>query len=320
VPGALAAPHSVAAWAADRDGSQLLGLDAGLHVELCIELPWPVAVEARTDGGAWVASAVDGDPLGDHELVHLDAWGAERARRRLAPLLDLAVIDGRDALAVDWPSGALGSTERAARIAGDGALVAWAEIPDARAAAGRGDQVLVGTETGRLVLTELQGPLLVPLLERELGWPIADLAPAEAPGGAPAAPGAPGAPDADGGWWVLDAGSGGRLTRLGPDLATLWEVASGLHLQHLAPVPASEQVWLADTTAALARRYGPAGALELALTELAFGGFGQGAGLPGGGVWLAAPGAILSYDGAGAAQPGQGGFEFLVDLARVPGR
>ena len=138
------------------------------------------------------------------------------------------------------------------------------------------------------------------------------------------------APVADG-WWCLDVTQGGRLVRLGPDLSERWSVAVAIQPLHLVPVPGEERVWLASATQPHARRYGPGGQLELDLEDLPLSGLDRGLAWgvrpasPGrrgprasGGVLLVAPGALLHLDAAGQLAPGQGGFDYLVDVAGRP--
>ena len=85
----------------------------------------------------------------------------------------------------------------------------------------------------------------------------------------------------------------------------------------LAHVPDAEQVWVVSTVAPLARCYGPGGVLATVVGDLPLSGLDRALGLEGGGALLVAPGALLELDRHGEIQNSQGGFDFLVDLARV---
>jgi hypothetical protein len=112
------------------------------------------------------------------------------------------------------------------------------------------------------------------------------------------------------------AGGGSELVRLGPDLGLRWQVALPVSARHLAAVAGVERVWIVDTSAARVLRYGPGGALELDRAGLPLAGLDRALPWIDGGVLLPAPGAILHLDARGHLAPGQGGFNFLVDLAR----
>lgn len=287
-------------WVADRDGHRVVALSEDLHPTACAELRWPVDVASRADRGAWALSAREGSPLKAHELVRLSAGGAIVASVPLGAVLDLAALDGGDALVLEWAAPAAGGS-RVLRVAADGAVSLLGQVAGALTLAGTADRVLVAGEGGRAVLLSAQpggGVLGRALLDGEIG----DVAPGPAGEG----------------WWALDVTGGARLLRLDRDLAPRWIQPVGLHALHLAPHAEEERVWIADTTQPLARRYGPGGALELEVPEVALSGLDRGASEDGGGVLLTAPGAVLRLDALGAPLPAQGGFQFLVDLDRVP--
>ncbi|MFM7298918.1 MAG: hypothetical protein ACKO4Q_17065, partial [Planctomycetota bacterium] len=218
----------------------------------------------------------------------------------LGPVLDLEAVEGGQGsvLAVELASGG----ERAVvRIGADGALATLERSVDAFCAAGAWGCTLVGSERGEL---RLFGPDGQRLLRRSLGGVISDVAPGPEPGC----------------WWVLDAagGAGGtRLALLGRDLSSRWEAAAGVAALTLAPQRGAERVWLCDGEGALARRFGPGGAVELAHIGLAHSGASRASCGSDGVAWIAAPGALLCLDGSGARWPGQGGYGFLVDVERV---
>ena len=73
-------PARVAVWLSDRDGDQVYGLDRELLVVSSVALRAPIEVEARADGGAWIVSSIDADPLGPHRLLRLLHDGRLAAR------------------------------------------------------------------------------------------------------------------------------------------------------------------------------------------------------------------------------------------------
>lgn len=287
----------MALWATDRDGDRVLGLGPDLLLQRALDLPAPTEIEARRDGGAWVLSAEGGGPLGPHRLLRLDAQATPLASTGIGAPLDLAAVDGEDALVTELAAGGLG---RLSRVTADGSTQVLVEEPGLACAAGRGSQALAGTSGGEVLLIALPGGAV--LARRALGGPIGDVAPG------------PGA----GEWWALDVGGQPRLHLLAADLAPKWSASSGLRALHLVEVPGEERVWLADTTESRLRRYGPGGVLEIDRYDLRLSGLDRGTSWIGGGLLCVAPGALLHLDVQGRPAPGQGGFRFLVDAARVP--
>ncbi len=289
-------PGPVELWVVDRDGGALIGLDSELFVARRAAIPSPIEVEARPGGGAWVASALDGSPRGRHELIAFDAELRIEARIASDRVLDLAILDD-DALAVEISDDDRTSVRRASR---DGAVRELASIDSAFAIAARDDRMLVGTARGDVELFALDGGTRT-LAKRALGGAIGDLAPG---------------PDAKS-WWALDTRSGGRLWLVDDELAPRWSAPLGMHAKHFAPIAGREQVWIAAAEDSLVRRYGAGGELETSRTPLALAGVDRATALRDGGCALVAPGAVLRIDANGESLPGQGGFDFLVDVARV---
>ncbi|MBK8179880.1 MAG: hypothetical protein IPK67_13560 [Planctomycetes bacterium] len=286
-----------AVWITDRDAHRVWGLDRNLLVVREVGMRAPIEVEACSDHGAWVVGALDGDPLGRHQLARLDPAGMVTARAPLGALMDLALCEQDGAVVVDLgPTGARVSEFDA------GAGILWQrDWPGAACAAAAGRWVLVGGSSGGLARFDRGTPSAAPLLVA-WGSSVADVAPG---------------PTADT-WWALDAGSGHRLALLGADLSARWTRATQISALHLAPVPGKEQVWLADSTLPLVRRYGSGGVQEIERSDMAQGGLDRAAALAGGGALFTTPGALLSLDAWGRNAPGQGGFDFLVDVAVGP--
>lgn len=291
----------VRAWVADRSGGRVVGLDQELLVAAEVVLPWPVAVAPRTGGGAWVVSAEEGRPLGPHALRRIDASAAvEGPPAVLGMLVDLADLDGHDALLLDRAADPQAApTIRLLRASAGVAPRLLAQVDGGRCLAARGDEVLVATGDGRALLFDAVTG--APRGEAAVGGVALDAA--RGPGGD--------------GWWVLDGTQGGRLLRLADDLELQWEQLVLNQPTRIGAHPREERVWLASATEPHALRVGPGGAIELVLPALPLAGVEASLCLDDGGALFAAPGAVLRYDGAGAAQPGQGGFAFLVDVTRA---
>jgi hypothetical protein len=298
--GAFASPggRGPARWlVADRDGARVVSVDERLYRVASAPADFPVRV-ATHRGGAWIACAVGGNPLGPHELVALDRAGRPVGpRTALDPVLDLAV-DTRDGAAFVVTLGAPGGRRELRAIPTPGSARHLGTLRDASCLAARGGRLLVGGEDGRLHLLERAGDAVHVLRRRSVPGQVGDVAPGPA-----------------GGWWVLDVVRG-RVVFLDHDLSTRWDAAAGLTALHLAPVRDQQRVWLVDTTQPLARRLGPGGVSEVLVQGLPLGGLDRAVARDDGGLVLVAPGALLELDGTGRLVRTQGGFDFLVDVAR----
>jgi hypothetical protein len=281
-------------WVSDRDGQALIGLDRHLLLAARVKVPWPTEVEASDGGGVWAVSARDGDPLGAYDLLRLASDGRLADPIEVEAVIDLATVAGGDALVVERNED--GST-RVRRFAADGRASLVAELPDASCASGVRDRVIVGTASGAVLAFGGGAPR-----HAQLGGSICDVAPG---------------PSARH-WWALDRGRPGasRLFLLDAELRTLWTLQCELEGGQLAPVPDQERVWLVDAARPLACRFGLGGVLELTCGPLPQAGLGRAAALDDGGLLVTAPGALLRLDACGRPAPGQGGFDFLTDVAR----
>lgn len=277
----LAAPGPLALWAADRDAGRLYGLDADLILARTIRMAAPLALARSSDGRLFV--------LREPGILDLlDSCGLVLRELDVGACLDLEA-HGDCALLVRQAD--------ALRIGPDLSRTLLVKSPGLRCIAGSLDSVLVGTEGGRVERLALDGGAI--LGSTTLGGAIVDLA----------------ADEETGGVFALD-GTGNRLLCLAPDLGLRWQVALPIAARHLGAVPGEERVWLADTLTPRVLRYGPGGELELDRASLPLLGLERALPWKSGAVLLPAPGAILQLDARGHLAPGQGGFNYLVDLAR----
>lgn len=288
-------PDAPLFWAADRDGERVVGLDADLFVARALALECPLDLVPEVDGSLWVLRADRADASAAPRLLRLSAGGEVG--------FDLPLPGARRLEAGGEAGGCLAFVEAGAgralwHVRGDGGREILAETgPDAHFAAG-GSGVLL-TEGERL---------------RRLGGEARSLEP-----GARVVALA----GADEGWWLVEAREGTRsLRQIGPALEDrLVRSLAGLDdgadaPPCLAPLPSDGGVWLVDgdgaawrfdgTGALLARGDTPPAGIEACLASAD------------GGVLLATPGAIARLDARGRPLPGQGGFDFLVALARSP--
>ncbi len=139
------------------------------------------------------------------------------------------------------------------------------------------------------------------LAETQLDGEIQDLAPGPTPGST----------------WALDTQGTGRLFLLDDALAIRWVAGVGYPCAHLGPVPGEERVWIADTSSPRVRRFGPNAVVELDRQGLPSDHLGRSIAWRDGGVLLLSPAAILHVGSGGSIAPGQGGFAWLSDGARV---
>lgn len=307
-PGAVAggaggAASEVAGWVLDRDGGALIALDEDRLKLARHPLESPVELALDAEGRLWVACAGPQGPVGPHRVLRIDgASGAVDRELSTGPVLDLEAGEGAErGRGEAWLVVIAGSAEReVSRISAAGSAEVVERSIDAFCVAGQRGAVLVGSESGEL---RLYGPQGQRLAARNFGGLISDLAPGPQ----------------DGTWWILDAhgsSTAHRVALLERDLRTRWERSAGIAAIYLAPVPRSERVWLSDANGSHARRFGPGGTLELAHVTLPHSGAARACASPDGTLWLAAPGALVCLDAAGAVTPGQGGFDFLVDVVR----
>jgi hypothetical protein len=288
-----APPGPVAVWTADRDAQRVFGLDASLLVAHRIAVDWPLEVEATRDGGLWVLRSDDGRAGSSSRLDRFDAQGALVAELFLEPCSDLAAIEGEDALVLEH----VNNSVRLSRVRSEGSLFPLLDRPDLLCVAGSRASALVGTSTGSVLRVDPHSGAI--LSQVQLDGTIGDVAAGPSSGSA----------------WALD--TQGRLFLLDETLAIRWAAGIPFPCAHIGAVPDEERVWIADTTAPRIRRLGPGGVVELDRQDLPVSALDRTLAWTGGGALLLTPGAILHVDEHGALVPGQGGFAWLSDAARV---
>ena len=215
---------------------------------------------------------------------------------RLAACTDLEVDERDEALVIESKTSS--HPDRALRVRIEGSLFPLLELNGLTCVAPSHASVALGTAAGKVLRVDAQGSGAI-LAQAQLGGRIGDIA--RGPYG--------------GTLWVLDVSGARRLYLLEADLSVRWSVPVGLRALHFAPVPNEERVWLADTVEPRVRRFGPSGWLELEIAGLPLVGMDRAAAWLHGGVLCAAPGAIVHLDADGHLQSGQGGFDFLTDVA-----
>jgi hypothetical protein len=287
-----APPGPVALWAADRDAQRVFGLDADLIVARRIAVDWPLQLEPTRDGGLWVLRSDDGHASSSSRLDRFDANGALVTELFLESCADLSLLDGDEALVLERVNNSI----RLSRIRTEGSLFPLLDRPDLLCVSGSRASILLGTTTGTLLRVDAHtGAILAQL---QLDGTIGDIAPGPTPGSA----------------FALD--TQGRLFLLDESLTIRWAAGVPYPSSHLGVVPDTERVYIADTSSPRVRRYGPSGVVELDVT-LPTSGLDRTLALSHNGALLLTPGAILHLDENGTLAPGQGGFAWLADAARV---
>jgi hypothetical protein len=285
------------AWiAADRDGGELVVLDARLFVAERIAVPWPTHVRT-TRAGLWVVSAAHGHPKAAHEL----RWRAAHARQwtaafDLPPVLDLESDDSGRALAlVRGPSGDVALVRATPQ-----GVELWRELPpDARSLAPCGERIGVAAGAAGLLVLDDQ------LAAWTCAWSRAGAEVLDA------------LPDDEGWWSLIRDGSVGAATLrwIGFD-GSAGAPLEAQGARRIAACAATSSLWILGEGDAWARRIEPASGQELAFARLAALGVAELEVDAGGGLVLAAAGALLRLARDGRPVPGQGGFRRLADLAR----
>lgn len=292
VRGRARPPGPPCVWVADRGAGRLIGLDRDLFVAGRVAVECPVALALRSDGGLWVARALEGHPGGAHRLELAPPAGPPCPVADLGALLDLEVVAGERALVVHTAGGLALVQTHGAR----GSTEVLLGLSGASCAAGAPGRTLVGTADGRLLA--VAGATVT---ERPVGRRFVDLAPG------------PGA----GTWWALDAGPPARLLLVDAELAIVRELFPG-SAAGMAPVPGAGAVWVLGGRRRQVQRLGARGAVQVPPTALPMRGVEALAATADGGLLAVAPGAVMRLGPDGRPWPGQGGFDHLVGVSCRP--
>jgi hypothetical protein len=298
--GRLPPPGEPAWWIADRDADAVYALDRERILARSVAIPRPVAVRATADGGAWVVRSTTATERGGRNLLRIRADGTTAEEIPLGGHPVLAAPEGGEALVIE--DGARSEDPRRLVRCGEGGRRRiLLEETGLVCAIGVGDTLFAGSSSGEILRFDAEDALAK--IERvRLEGPIFALANA-----------------GRGSIYVLRGGDGARLARLEPDLSVAWSVPCGSHRAELAATPDGD-VWIVDADAQFLRKFDRAGKLGLERPFPPVGAISAIAASESGGVVLATPGALLVFDEKGNARPGQGGFAFVVDVDRMPGR
>lgn len=289
--GRLPAPGPIAAWAADRGGDRVYGLDDGWIVVRAIDVGSPLRVQSAGAHGVWIVRARAAHAQAAQCLALWSDEGTQLLELEIGRCIDLAATQGGDALCVEQGRD---GPDRAWSIAHDGVRRMLLEASGLTSIASLGTSIAIGTASGELVRIEIDGSTRSCAL---VGFSVADIAAGPEPDSV----------------WVLD--SRRRVVLVDARDQVSWSADAGFEASALTPIPGEERVWVAANDEPRARRFGRGGELELDCSGFAATGVESALGLADGGVLLALPGAILLRDRGGRPAPGQGGFHTLVDLA-----
>lgn len=290
-----AAPGETVLWAVDRDASRLYGLDRDLLVGRAVPVDHPLEVEPVSDGGTWVLRSGSGASGSSMRLDRLDPRGIVLTELYLENCRDLDTLDREQALVLEN----VNNSVRLSRVREEGSLFPLLERADLACVSGSNGTILCGTSQGAVLRVDPTSGAI--LSELQLDGHIVDIARGPEPGSA----------------WALDDEGSGRLFLLEPSLAIRWAVGVGFPCAHVGAVIGEERAWVADTSSPRVRRFGPAATIELDRQGLPAGILDRTIPWRDGGALLLTPSAILHLRADGTLAPGQGGFGWLSDAARV---
>jgi hypothetical protein len=289
-------PGAPRVWVADRDAGALYGLDADLYLARRLLVDWPLAVAAASEGRLWVLRADAGSASARRRLDLLDAAGVILVDLPIERAVDFDVlIEGERALVLE------SRAEHAPRLLcvdAHGRASSTFEHADTSAVVAERSAAVVGSSAGDVWRIDIATGAVVATAHP--GGRVVDLARGPTPGSV----------------WMLDADGAGRVVLLAEDLSVRWSAATPHAAVVLAPVAGEERVWFASPDESCVVRLGPGGVVEVDRCDLPLPGLGQALAWRDG-VLVCAVGALLHLDSCGGLRPGQGGFEFVVDVARV---
>ncbi|MDZ4773183.1 MAG: hypothetical protein SGI72_08635 [Planctomycetota bacterium] len=282
-------------WVVDRDAHRLYGLDRNLFVARAVPVDHPLEVEPVRDGGTWVLRSEDGLSGSSMRLDRLDPRGVVVTELYLESCRDLDTLDREQALVLENVNGSV----RLSRVSEEGSLFPLLARVDLRCVSGSNGSILCGTDGGAVLRVDPASGAV--LAELQLDGTIRDLAPGPTLGST----------------WALDTQGTGRVFLLDETLAVRWAAGVGFPCAHLGAVPGEERVWIADTSSPRVRRFGANAVVELDRQGLPSNNLDRSVPWRDGGVLLLSPSAIVHVGSDGNTLPGQGGFAWLSDAARV---
>lgn len=288
-------PGPTVLWTVDRDASRLYGLDRDLLIERAVPVDYPLEVEPVEDGGTWVLRSETGVAGSSMRLDRLDPRGAMITELYLEPCLDLDTFERDQALVLERVNGSV----RLSRVREEGSSFPLLTRADLACVSGSDGVIVCGTSGGALLRVDPTSGAV--LAEVQLDGTILDVAPGPTRGSA----------------WALDTQGTGRLFLLDEALAIRWTAGVGFACAHVGAVPGEERAWVADTSSPRVRRFGPNAVVELDQQGLPGSHLDRSVAWRDGGVLLVTPGAVLHLAANGTLAPGQGGFAWLSDAARV---
>ena len=229
-------------------------------------------------------------------LVGVEPDGSAHTERRLGSVLALEALPSGAAVVVE---DAGDSTGRAWRVPRNGPPLRLGELVGLERVRCDWGVVLLATRFGEVLVLDEQGERLA---HGALSGAVVDLAPGPRPWT----------------WWVLRRGADGRasLALLDAALTLVLETRAPESALIVASRPGLARPWVLETEARGVHRLSPGRRVER-LSDLPLGDVRAAAALADGGMLVAVPGALLAVDGDGRGLPGQGGFDYLVDIAVV---
>ena len=296
----LPVPGVPAWWVADRDADAVYALDGERTLALRVPIRRPIAIRSTSDGGAWILCSTTATARGGRSLLRIRPDGSNVAEVPVGGHPELASMDD-DALVVE--DGARPEDpRRLVRCRADGRRQVLLEEPALACAIASGTSVIAGSSAGAMLRLDVENH--DSRIERvPLAGPILGLAPA-----------------GTGSIYALHGEDRVHLVRLESDLSIAWSAPCAARSAHLAAKPDGEQAWVVDLDARILRQFDRAGRLALERSVPGTDGIDASVASAAGDLVLATPGALLVFDEQGSTRPGQGGFAFVVDVDRIPGR
>lgn len=295
------AEREVHAWAADRAGDRVLALDQDLYVLRVLEVGAPCEIEVGREGLVWVLRSLHRRSGALCELALLDATGGVHVRTTLGAGRELVALGARRAALLVRSASSEGEDELVV-VGHDGTARVLMRSKGLVALSARGSRLCLGTARGELSIWRV-GKRVQCLRRVRSAHPVVDLVPG---------------PHA-GSWLVLAAGrNGSRVELRDRALRCSWTRELAVRATRWVSGGDGRRAWLAVEERAACLALGARGSIACFRSGLPLVPTGGGIARDGGGALFLHWGAILAVDSSGRTIPGQGGFQELTDLARVP--